>query len=110
LTSATAPSGATVYDDQLRAKVSQEQVALAAAREAASAVASAPVHAGAASSVVPSRAPGPREICAASKSSNAEECLRRVCKSEPRFKRLETCVRLQRQPQPQPWWKIFKPG
>jgi serine/threonine protein kinase len=65
-------------------------------------------HSRAASSAFTTRGPGPRETCSASKSSNVDECVRRVCKSEPRFKRLETCVRLQRQGDP--WWRIFKPG
>jgi serine/threonine protein kinase len=61
-----------------------------------------------ASSPVAARAAGPRETCAASKSSNVEECVKRVCKSEPRFRRFDACVRLQRKAEP--WWRIFKPG
>ncbi len=106
--SATATHGAPATDEQPRAKASQEQVAPATAREASSAAAAAPVRSGVASSTVASRAPGPRETCSAGKSSNVDECVRRVCKSEPRFRRLETCLRLQRQAQP--WWKLFKPG
>ena len=55
-----------------------------------------------------SRAMGPRETCVASKSSNVDECVRRVCRNESRFKRLDTCVRLQRKADP--WWRIFKTG
>jgi serine/threonine protein kinase len=80
---------------------------------AAANVASAPVPATAprsksASSPVTARAAGPRETCAASKSSNVEECVKRVCKSEPRFRKFDACVRLKRGPDP--WWRIFKPG
>ncbi len=80
-------------------------VAAPSAREASSALESAPIRAPAASSTVASRAAGPRETCAASKSTGVDECVKRVCKTEARFKHSETCLRLQRQPKP--WWKIF---
>jgi len=80
-------------------------VAAPSAREAASAEVSAPIRAPAASATVASRAASPREICAVGKSSGIDECIKRVCKTEARFKHSETCLRLQRQPRP--WWKIF---
>ena len=49
---------------------------------------------------------GPRETCVADKAANVEACVKRVCKTETRFKRSSTCVKLERQSQP--WWKIFK--
>ena len=76
--------------------------------EAASAVAPAPARARAASSALASRAAGPREACSAARSANLDECVRHACKTEPRFRRADACVRLQRQAQP--WWKLFKPG
>jgi hypothetical protein len=96
----------TAADEQARARALQEPVAAAAATEAPAAVASAPLRAAAAT--VPAAPQGPRELCLASKSPNVDECVRRVCKSEPRFRRFAACLRLQRQNEP--WWKIFKPG
>ena len=49
---------------------------------------------------------GPRETCIADKAANVEACVRRVCRTEARFKRSSTCIKLERQSQP--WWKIFK--
>jgi serine/threonine protein kinase len=107
--SSTAPSNdASAPGEKSRAKGSQEQMAWAAAHEASGAALSAPPRPRATSSAAANRGAGPRETCLASKSSNVDECVRRVCKSEPRFRRLETCVRLQRQAEP--WWRIFKPG
>ncbi len=57
-------------------------------------------------SAVATRAAGPRESCKASKASNVDECVRRVCKTEPRFKNSSTCARLPKQPDP--WWQLFK--
>jgi len=89
---------------QVPATAPQEQVAGAARQEAPTAT--APIHP--ASSPTSNGSPGPREMCSANKSPNVDECVRRVCKSEPRFKRLAACLRLQRQPEP--WWKLFKSG
>ena len=77
-------------------------------REAAISASSPVARSRIAASAVASRAPGPRETCVASKTSNVDECVRRICRSETRFKRYETCTRLQRQGEP--WWRIFKPG
>jgi serine/threonine protein kinase len=60
------------------------------------------------SSATSSRLPGPRETCLAGKSGNVDECVRHACRTEPRFRKTESCLRLQRQAAP--WWKIFKPG
>ena len=83
----------------------QGQVAGVAARE--SSPASAPIlprkSMAASAPLSPS---GPRETCVADKAANVEACVKRVCKTETRFKRSSTCVRLERQSQP--WWKIFK--
>ena len=49
---------------------------------------------------------GPREACIAGQATNVEACVKRLCKTEPRFKRSSTCVKLERQRQP--WWKIFR--
>ena len=76
--------------------------------EAASAVTPAPARARAVSSALASRAAGPRESCSAIKSANLDECVKHACKTEPRFRHADACLRLQRQAQP--WWKIFKPG
>ena len=81
------------------------QVALAASREPAAASAVVLQGKGAATPASPS-ASGPRETCIADKAANVEACVKRVCKTEARFKRSSTCVKLERQNQP--WWKIFK--
>jgi serine/threonine protein kinase len=108
-TSATPSTlSASMPGEVLRAKGSQEPMARAAAHEASGSASSASPRSRAASLAATNRGPGPRETCSANKSSNVDECVRRLCKSEPRFKRLETCVRLQRQGDP--WWRIFKPG
>ncbi len=54
----------------------------------------------------PSSLSGPRETCIARRTANVEACVKRVCKTETRFKRSSTCVKLERQSQP--WWKIFR--
>ena len=58
----------------------------------------------AASTPVPTM--GPRETCIANKEGNVEACVKRVCKTEARFKRSSTCLKLQRQAEP--WWKFYK--
>jgi len=93
-----ASSSASIADERVRARAQPEQVAAAGVQQASTA----------APSVARASAAGPREACAANKSSDVDECVKRVCKSEPRFKRSATCQRLQRQAEP--WWKIFKPG
>jgi serine/threonine protein kinase len=106
--SAAPSNSASMPGEKLHAKGSQESSTWAAAHEASGSASSAMPHSRTAPPAFANRSPGPRETCAASKSSSVDECVRRVCKSEPRFKRLETCVRLQRQADP--WWRIFKPG
>ena len=96
-----APPGST---DLQPTPTSQAPITVAAAHDAASPA----LHAKAAASAGPPRPAGPRETCVASKASNVEECVRRVCKSEARFRRYETCTRLQRQNDP--WWRLFKSG
>ena len=58
------------------------------------------------SSAVASHSAGPRETCQASKASNVDACVRRLCKSEPRFRNSSTCARLAKPPEP--WWQLFK--
>jgi len=104
-----APDSGESTEAAARAAASAASAASSALAPApAASLVAAPVRPASASSAVAGRAPGPRETCAASKSSNVEECVRRLCRTEPRFKRFDTCQRLQRQSQP--WWKIFKPG
>jgi serine/threonine protein kinase len=79
-----------------------------AARVASAAGSSVAAQARPTSSASASRAMGPRETCVAGKSSNVDECVRRACRSEPRFKRFEMCLRLQRKADP--WWRFFKTG
>jgi serine/threonine protein kinase len=93
--SATRPSDATSPPEQI-------------ANEQANAQAQAPAPVARASSPSPGGSPGPRELCLANKSSNVEECVRRVCKTEPRFRRNAICLRQQRQSEP--WWRFFKSG
>ena len=82
-----------------------DPVALAAARESSPASASAGPRKGLpASTAVPPI--GPRETCVADKAANVEGCVKRLCKTEARFKRSSTCVKLERQGRP--WWSIFK--
>jgi serine/threonine protein kinase len=82
----------------------QEPVATAVVRDAPT----APASLRPASSTIAGGAVGPREICVANKSANVDECVRRVCKSEPRFRRAAACLRPQRQAEP--WWRIFRIG
>jgi serine/threonine protein kinase len=78
------------------------------AHEQANAQTQVPAPAAPASSPNPGGSSGPREICLASKSSNVEECVKRVCKTEPRFRRNAACLRVQRQSEP--WWRVFRSG
>ena len=96
-----AAASASMADAASPGRPASQPLATAAARAV-----SAPVHAATTASAT--HAPGPRETCAASKASGIDECVRRVCKSEPRFRRFDSCVRLQKQAEP--WWKIFKGG
>lgn len=77
----------------------------AASQEASAAAAGSAGHRGA-SSPTHAASTGPRESCIANKAANLDDCVKRVCKTETRFKRTTTCLRLQRQAEP--WWKIFK--
>ena len=77
--------------------------ASAQAREASAPAASAPGRRSA-----PGASPGPRETCVASKADNVEECVKRACKQDARFKRSSTCLKLQKSAEP--WWRIFKHG
>lgn len=80
-------------------------VALATAREASPASAAAASRKGGpASTPVPPI--GPRETCMADKAANVEGCVKRLCKTEARFKRSSTCLKLERQGRP--WWSVFK--
>jgi serine/threonine protein kinase len=83
----------------------QDDIAWASSHEASAAAASMPVRRGA-SSATRAAATGPRESCIANKAANLDDCVKRVCKAEARFKRSATCLKLQRQAEP--WWKIFK--
>jgi serine/threonine protein kinase len=80
-----------------------------AAPVAAAPVVAAPVVAStppARASAVASRAAGPRETCQASKPGNVDACVRRLCKTETRFRNSSTCARLSKQADP--WWQLFK--
>ena len=63
-----------------------------------------PVHA----SAVATRAAGPRETCQASRTQNVDACVRRLCKTEARFRNSSTCARLPKQAEP--WWQLFRRG
>ncbi len=55
-----------------------------------------------------SRRNGPRETCQRTDPSNVNACVKRLCRSEPGFRKNETCLRLQELAPP--WWRIFRSG
>ena len=81
-------------------------VASAPAREASSVAPASSVRAGGAAAA--SRRYGPKETCQRTDPSNVNACVKRLCRSEPGFRKNETCVRLQEQASP--WWRLFKSG
>jgi serine/threonine protein kinase len=101
---ASTPATGRVFAASAPSAGSQEPALVAAAPGASAAVPSARP----ASMALASRGMGPRDTCVASKSSNVDECVKRACRSEPRFKRLDMCLRFQRKPDP--WWRFFKSG
>ena len=58
--------------------------------------------------VVPVRHAEPRETCLRTESSNVAACVRRLCASEPRFRKTSACTRLQAQETH--WWQFRRPG
>jgi len=83
----------------------QDDIAWAAAHEASGATIATAARKSA-SSPARSAFAGPREACVANKAANLDDCVKRVCRTESRFKRSAACSKLQRQAEP--WWKIFK--
>jgi len=86
-------------------RVTRDDIAWAASHEASAAATVTPTRTSASSPArrVPA---GPREICVANKAANVDDCVKRACRTESRFKRWAVCTNLQRQAAP--WWKIFK--
>jgi serine/threonine protein kinase len=83
----------------------QDDIAWAASHEASAATTATPARK---SASFPARSAfaGPRETCVANKAANLDDCVKRACRTESRFKRSAACSKLQRQAEP--WWKIFK--
>jgi len=104
--SATTPGAPPAPGDALSARAAADGHAAgpAAPESSPATTAVGPRKGTAASTPVPPV--GPRETCVADKAANVEGCVKRLCRTEARFKRSSTCVKLERQGRP--WWSLFK--